>query len=63
MKPETITALRTVKKLNNRIEDLERALKVIHTWATFRDWEMLIPKDVANLCWNKLYGKNSPHVK
>ena len=33
-----------------RIELLESALKVIHTWATFRGGVELVPRDTAKLC-------------
>ena len=37
-------------KMLRRIDELESALKVIHTWATFRDGEAFDRTDVANLC-------------
>jgi len=39
-----------LKSLNQNYEAMESALKVIHTWASFRGGELLIPKDVISLC-------------
>jgi hypothetical protein len=37
-------------KMLRRIGELESALKVIHTWATFQQGEAFDRRDVANLC-------------
>jgi hypothetical protein len=37
------------RQLEREREKLKSALKVIHTWATFRDGIELVPEHVANL--------------
>ena len=39
-----------IKRLEKQVETLESALRVIHTWATFRGGEALDPEHVAKLC-------------
>ena len=47
-----MTRIRTpeVQAYRFRIELLESALKVIHTWATFQGGGALVPRDTAKLC-------------
>jgi hypothetical protein len=48
----------TCRKLNNA----RGALKVIHTWASFRDGELLTAKDAMNLCM-KVLKETEPNDK
>ena len=44
-------AKKEIKKLESALEDCASALRVIHTWATFRSGEMLHDRwSVAKLC-------------
>ena len=36
------------------LEEARGALKVIHTWATFRSGELLVPEHVWKLAWKAL---------
>lgn len=44
-----------------QLEEARSALRVICTWATFRNGEMLDPRDVARLC-RKALGRRPPTV-
>jgi len=48
--------VRTMRNLRRRVAELEGALKIIHTWATFRTGETLQPENVAALCQELLAG-------
>jgi len=48
----------TCRKLDNA----RGALKVIHTWASFRDGEMLTAKDAMKLC-RKVLKETAPNEK
>jgi hypothetical protein len=45
-KPST----KEVASLQRQLERARSALKVIHTWASFRGGELLTPRDTVNLC-------------
>lgn len=49
---EDVKALREAgfRAIAHQYREMAKALRVIHTWASYRDGELVVPEDVTRLC-------------